>query len=155
MDGLNVGGRTRDVVLSGGYKSSLDDLAGALVKGQGRYIALETNPEKGGYFRSDHFSFAKLGVPMFRGGSGVDRLDGGKAAGQAAADDYTAHRYHQPSDNYDPNWNWAGAVEDLDLYYAIGRKLADDGGLWPQWNAGNAFKAVRDTTSAERHGGAS
>ncbi len=150
MDGLNVGGRTHDVVFSGGDKSSLDDLATALVKGQGRYITPEPSPEKGGYFRSDHFSFAKLGVPMFRGGSGVDRLDGGKAAGQAAADDYTAHRYHQPSDNYDPNWNWAGAVEDLDLYYAIGRQLADDGHLWPQWHDGNAFKAVRDASAAQR-----
>ena len=150
MDGLNVGGRTRDVVLSGGYKSSLDDLAGAMVKDQGRYITLETNPEKGGYFRSDHFSFAKLGVPMFRGGSGVDRRDGGKAAGQAAADDYTAHRYHQPSDNYDPKWDWSGAVEDLDLYYRMGRKLADEGDLWPAWNEGNAFKAIRDQTAAQR-----
>jgi Zn-dependent M28 family amino/carboxypeptidase len=149
MDGLAVGGLTHDVVLSGGYKSSLDDLAAAIVKGQGRYIALEPSPEKGGYFRSDHFSFAKLGVPMFRGSSGVDRLDGGKAAGQAAADDYTAHRYHQPSDNYDPTWNWAGAVEDLDLYYAIGRKLADDH-VWPTWNADSQFKAIRDTTAADR-----
>ncbi len=149
MDGLNVGGRTRDVVLSGGYKSSLDDLAGAQVKNQGRYLALEDHPEKGGYFRSDHFSFAKLGVPMFRGGSGVDRRDGGKAAGQAAADDYTAHRYHQPSDNYDPRWDWSGAVEDLTLYYAIGADLAD-GGLWPEWHDGNAFKAVRDATAAQR-----
>ncbi len=150
MDGLNVGGRTRDVVLSGGYKSSLDDLAGAMIKDQGRYLDLEAHPEKGGYFRSDHFSFAKLGVPMFRGGSGVDRRDGGKAAGQAAADDYTAHRYHQPSDNYDPKWDWSGAVEDLDLYYRMGRKLADEGGLWPQWNDGNQFKPIRDTTAALR-----
>jgi len=149
MDGLNVGGRTRDVVLSGGYKSSLDFLARAQVKGQGRYIAFEDHPEKGGYFRSDHFSFAKLGVPMFRGGSGVDRRVGGKGAGQAAADDYTAHRYHQPSDTYDPKWNWSGAVEDLTLYYAIGADLAD-GGLWPVWNAGNAFKSVRDATDAQR-----
>lgn len=149
MDGLNVGGRTRDVVLSGGYKSSLDDLASAIAKGQGRYTTLEANPEKGGYFRSDHFSFAKLGVPMLRAGSGIDRLDGGKAAGQAAADDYTAHRYHQPSDNYNPAWNWAGAVEDLDLYYAVGRTLADER-IWPTWKAGNSFKALRDTTLADR-----
>ena len=152
MDGMNVGGRTRDIVLRGGYKSSLDDLIGALAKDQGRYIALESNPEKGGYFRSDHFSFAKVGVPMVSAGSGIDRRDGGKAAGQAAADDYTAHRYHQPSDNYDPAWNWAGAVEDLDLYYRVGRKLADEPGLWPQWNAGNAFKGLRDASAAERAG---
>jgi Zn-dependent M28 family amino/carboxypeptidase len=150
MDGMNVGGRTRDIVLRGGPKSSLDDLIGAMAKGQGRYVAPESSPEKGGYFRSDHFSFAKVGVPMVSAGSGVDRRDGGTAAGQAAADDYTAHRYHQPSDNYDPKWDWSGAVEDLDLYYAVGRKLADEGGLWPEWNAGNAFKAIRDTTAAQR-----
>ena len=149
MDGLAVGGRTHDIVLSGGGKSGLDTLATAVAKAQGRTVAPETSPEKGGYFRSDHFSFAKLGVPMLRGGSGVDRLDGGKAAGQAAADDYTAHRYHQPSDNYDPAWNWAGAVEDLDLYYAVGRQLAD-GRDWPEWYDGEAFKAVRDATAAQR-----
>ena len=149
MDGLTVGGRTHDIVLSGGGKSDLDTLATTVAKAQGRYVAPETSPEKGGYFRSDHFSFAKLGVPMLRGGSGVDRLDGGKAAGQAAADDYTAHRYHQPSDNYDPAWNWAGAVEDLDLYYAVGRQLADRHD-WPAWYDGEAFKVVRDATAAQR-----
>ena len=150
MDVMNVGGRTRDIVLRGGSRSNLDDLIATMGKGQDRTVALESNPEKGGYFRSDHFSFAKVGVPVTSAGSGVDRRDGGTVAGQAAADDYTAHRYHQPSDNYDPAWNWAGAVEDLDLYYAVGRKLADNPTLWPQWNAGNAFKALRDTTAAER-----
>ncbi len=149
MDGLAVGGRTHDIVLSGGGKSDLDTMATAVAKAQGRYVANEPSPEKGGYFRSDHFSFAKLGVPMFRGASGVDRLDGGKAAGQAAADDYTAHRYHQPSDNYDPTWTWAGAVEDLDLYYAVGRQLAD-GHDWPNWYPGSEFRAVRDTTASLR-----
>lgn len=149
MDGLNVGGRTHDITISGGGKSDLDTVATALATAQGRTVSPEPAPEKGGYFRSDHFSFAKLGVPMFRGGSGTDRLDGGRAAGQAAADDYTAHRYHQPSDNYDPSWNWAGAVEDLDLYYAVGRRLAD-GHDWPNWYAGAEFKAVRDATASRR-----
>ena len=149
MDGLNVGGRTRDVTISGGGKSDLDTMATAVAKAQGRTIAPESSPEKGGYFRSDHFSLAKLGVPMLRAGSGTDRVDGGTAAGQAAADDYTAHRYHQPSDNYDPQWNWAGAVEDLDLYYAVGRTLADGSG-WPAWYAGAEFKALRETSADAR-----
>ena len=149
MDGLNVGGRTHDITISGGGKSDLDTLATALAQSQGRYVAPEPAPEKGGYFRSDHFSFAKLGVPMLRAGSGTDRLDGGKAAGEAAMADYTAHRYHQPSDNYDPAWNWSGAVEDLDLYYAVGRQLAD-GHDWPQWYPAAEFRAVRDATAAER-----
>ncbi len=149
MDGLNVGGRTHDITISGGGKSDLDATAALLAKAQGRYVAPEPSPEKGGYFRSDHFSFAKLGVPMLRAGSGIDRLDGGKPAGQAAAADYTAHRYHQPSDNYDPKWDWSGAVEDLDLYYAVLRGLADSH-AWPQWNPGAEFKAVRDATAGER-----
>ncbi len=149
MDGLNVGGRTHDITISGGGKSDLDTMATAVALRQGRTVSPEASPEKGGYFRSDHFSFAKLGVPMLRASSGIDRVEGGKAAGQAAADDYTAHRYHQPSDNYDPTWNWAGAVEDLDLYYAVGREIADNH-IWPQWNAGAEFKAIRDTTAADR-----
>ena len=149
MDVVNVGGRTRDIVLRGGNKSNLDDLIAAMAKGQGRTVAPESSPEKGGYFRSDHFSFAKVGVPVASAGSGVDRVDGGKAAGQAAQDDYTAHRYHQPSDNYDPSWNWSGAVEDLNLYYAVGRDLADGHG-WPQWYAGAEFKSIRDTTASQR-----
>ena len=149
MDGLNVGGRTHDITISGGGKSDLDRAATALAKAQGRYVAPETSPEKGGYFRSDHFSLAKLGVPMLRAGSGIDRINGGKAAGQAAQEDYTAHRYHQPSDNYDPRWDWSGAVEDLNLYYAALRDLADGHG-WPAWYAGAEFKGVRDTTAAER-----
>ncbi|MBV8973404.1 MAG: M20/M25/M40 family metallo-hydrolase [Sphingomonadaceae bacterium] len=150
MDGLNVGGRTHDITISGGGKSDLDTMATLVAKAQGRFVAPEPSPEKGGYFRSDHFSFAKLGVPMLRAGSGVDRLDGGIPAGQAAAADYTAHRYHQPSDNYDPKWDWSGAVEDLDLYYAVLRGLADSH-AWPNWYAGTEFKAIRDTTAGERH----
>ena len=149
MDVLAVGGRTRDIVLSGGGKSDLDTLATAIAKTQGRAVSPEPSPEKGGYFRSDHFSFAKLGVPMLRGSSGFDRIDGGTAAGQAAADDYTAHRYHQPSDAYDPTWNWAGAIEDLDLYYAVGRQLADSR-EWPNWYSGAEFRAIRDTTAGQR-----
>ncbi len=149
MDGLNVGGRTHDITISGGGKSDLDRAATAVARAQGRTVAPEPSPEKGGYFRSDHFSFAKLGVPMLRAGSGTDRLDGGKAAGEAAMADYTAHRYHQPSDNFDPAWNWSGAVEDLNLYYAVGRDLAD-GRAWPQWYAGAEFKAIRDTTADQR-----
>ena len=90
---------------------------------------------------------AKLGVPMLYAESGDDLVTGGKAAGKRAADDYTANRYHQPSDEYNPNWNWAGAVQDLDLYYSIMSKLANST-LMPEWNAGSEFKAARDRTLA-------
>ncbi len=148
MDVLNVGGRTRDFVQRGGGRSGLDALAATAITAQGRHVAAEPSPEKGSYYRSDHFSFAKVGVPMMTGGGGVDLVAGGTAAGQAAADDYTTNRYHKPGDSYDPAWDWSGAVEDLKVFAAIGRSLAVGG--WPEWNTGGEFKALRDATAAQR-----
>ena len=144
MDVLNVNGRTKDFVLEGAGKSEIEDIARDLVLAQGRTISPEPNPERGGYYRSDHFSFAKLGVPMLAGSSGEDLRLGGKAAGHAAGEDYTAHRYHKPQDEYDPKWDWSGAVDDLDVYYALGRKLADDTTLWPNWYKTAEFRGIRD-----------
>jgi Zn-dependent M28 family amino/carboxypeptidase len=147
MDGLNVVGPTRDVVVAGFGKSELDDLMKPLIAAQGRVMTPEPNPERGGYFRSDHFSFAKLGVPMFDGGSGEDQVDGGVARGKAATLDYIQNRYHKPQDEYDPNWNWTGAVQDLTLYYQLGRELAD-GNAWPNWYKTAEFRAIRDASRA-------
>ena len=153
MDGLNVLGRVRDFVLTGAGKSEIEDMAKPLVVAQGRRISPEPNPERGGYYRSDHFSFAKLGVPMLDGGSGQDLVNGGTAAGHAAAEDYVAHRYHKPGDQYDPRWDWSGAVEDLSVYYQLGRRLADTPGLWPNWYPGAEFRGVRDRSRAGMSGG--
>jgi len=144
MDGLNVTGRSKDFVLVGKGKSEIEDIAAKLVTAQGRYIGEEANPERGGYYRSDHFSFAKLGVPMLDGGSGQDKVTGGVAAGKAAAEDYVANRYHKPADEYDPRWDWSGAVEDLTVYYQLGRTLADRPGLWPNWYPTAEFRTIRD-----------
>ncbi|WP_425229163.1 M28 family peptidase [Sphingomonas sp.] len=144
MDGLNVIGRARDFVVTGAGKSEIEDLALPFIRAQGRRVSPEPNPERGGYYRSDHFSFAKAGVPMLDGGSGEDLVAGGAAAGHAAAEDYVAHRYHKPQDEYDPRWDWAGAVEDLNVYYRLGRRLADTPGLWPNWYPAAEFRAVRD-----------
>ncbi|WP_157217698.1 M28 family metallopeptidase [Flavisphingomonas formosensis] len=143
MDGLNVKGRTRDIVVVGPGKSELEESLKRWAATQHRTIMPEPTPEKGFYYRSDHFSFAKKGVPMLDADSGQDLLVGGIAAGKKADDDYTAHRYHKPQDEYDPNWDWSGAVEDLTLYYDIGRELAD-GDMWPNWYPGTEFKAIRD-----------
>ena len=148
MDGLNVLGRARDFVLTGAGKSQIEDLARPLIAAQGRRISPEPHPERGGYYRSDHFSFARLGVPMLDGGSGQDLVIGGSAAGNAAAEDYVAHRYHKPADQYDPTWNWTGAVEDLRVYYGLGRRLADTPGLWPNWYPTAEFRGVRDRNRA-------
>ncbi|KQO57373.1 M28 family peptidase [Sphingomonas sp. Leaf257] len=144
MDGLNVTGRSKDFVLVGKGKSEIEDIAKSLVGAQGRYIGEEANPERGSYYRSDHFSFAKLGVPMLDGGSGQDKVMGGVAAGKAASEDYVANRYHKPADEYDPRWDWSGAVEDLTVYYQLGRTLADRPGLWPNWYPTAEFRGIRD-----------
>ena len=148
MDGLNVTGRARDFVLTGAGKSQLEDLVRPIVAAQGRRISPEPTPERGFYYRSDHFSFAKLGVPMLYGDSGEDLIAGGPTAGRAAAEDYVANRYHKPSDHYDAKWDWAGAVEDLNVYYALGRRLADEAGLWPNWYPTAEFRAMRDRSRA-------
>lgn len=149
MDGLNVVGRTADVVVEGAGKSELEAMLARAVARQSRRIEPEPTPEKGYYFRSDHFSLAQVGVPMLAASSGIDVRGRGRAFGQAAADDYTANRYHKPADEYDEAWDWSGAVEDLGLYYTVGRELAD-GRMWPNWLAGAEFKAARDAARAGR-----
>ena len=150
MDVLNLNGRAKDFVLTGAGKSQIEDLARPLIAAQGRVVGAEPNPERGGYYRSDHFSFARLGVPMLDGGSGQDLRVGGTGAGHAAAEDYVANRYHKPADQYDAGWDWSGAVEDLGLYYALGRQLADTPGLWPAWYPTAEFRGVRDASRAQR-----
>lgn len=147
MDGVNNVGRAKDFVLIGVGKSELEDLVKPIVAAQGRVIVPEATPEKGFYYRSDHFSFAKLGVPMLYGESGEDYRDGGKAAGHAAAEDYLTHRYHKPADEYSESWNWDGAVEDLQIFYTLGRRLAE-GSTWPNWYPDAEFRAVRDKSRA-------
>jgi Zn-dependent M28 family amino/carboxypeptidase len=147
MDGLNTVGRAKDFVVTGAGKSELEDRMKLLVEAQGRVVKPEPNPERGSYFRSDHFSFAKLGVPMFYGESGEDLRVGGEAAGHAATLDYIEHRYHKPQDEYNPAWDWAGAVEDVQLYYALGRSLAD-GADWPNWYKTAEFRSIRDQSRA-------
>ncbi|QNE30673.1 M28 family peptidase [Sphingomonas sp. NBWT7] len=143
MDVLNVLGPVRDFEITGAGKSELEDMVKPLLAAQGRRVSAEATPEKGHYYRSDHFSFAKLGVPMLSGGSGEDLVTGGVAAGKKAAEDYNANRYHGPKDEYDPNWNWGGAIQDLTIYYQLGRQLAD-GTAWPNWYPTAEFKAIRD-----------
>ena len=149
MDGLNILGRTRDVVVIGPGKSELEPMLARYAKAQNRVLVPEPTPEKGGYYRSDHFSFAKRGVPMIYFDSGEDLLNGGKAAGAAASEDYTVNRYHKPQDEYRDDWNWEGALEDLSLNYQIGRDLAE-GNAWPNWYPSAEFRAIRDASRAAK-----
>jgi Zn-dependent M28 family amino/carboxypeptidase len=149
MDSLNLAGAARDFVSIGGGKSELDAYLARAAAAGGLRVSPEPTPEAGYYFRSDQFSFAKQGVPMLYGRGGEDLLNGGPAAGRAAAEDYRAHRYHQVSDEYDPRWDWSGAVSDVGIYYRVGRQLAT-GRAWPNWLPGDEFRAIRDRSRPER-----
>lgn len=143
MDALSVAGPTKDLVVIGRGKSELDRYLDKAAKDNGRVLIDEPTPEKGYYYRSDHFSFAKLGVPMLYFEAGEDLLKGGVAAGKKAAEDYTDNRYHAPSDEVTDDWNWDGMMADLKVYYAVGRMLAMTD-AWPNWNAGDEFRQARD-----------
>ena len=147
MDSLNLLGLSKEVVVIGPGKSELEDYLKRAAAAEGRKVVPEPTPEKGFYYRSDHFSFAKLGVPMIYFESGEDLVNGGRERGKALAEDYTAHRYHSPKDEYDPNWDWSGAVSDLKLFYAIGREMADSD-KWPNWYPDAEFRAIRDKSRA-------
>ncbi|MEH3157960.1 MAG: M28 family metallopeptidase [Sphingomonas taxi] len=153
MDALAMYGPSKDVIVIGPGKSELDAYLTRALKAQGRHATPEPTPEKGFYYRSDHFSLAKHGVPMVYFETGQDLVKGGLAAGQAAAKDYEEHRYHAPSDEYDPNWDWSGVRQDVQLYYMIARDLAD-GRAWPNWVAGDEFRAIRDKSRATVTGAA-
>jgi len=143
MDGLNVHGRTKDVTLVGYGASELDDYAKAAASEQGRVIHGDAEPEKGFYYRSDHFNFAKQGVPALDPDEGIEFV--GKTAdyGQKVRDDYTNNRYHTPKDVITPEWDLSGAAEDLKLFFAIGYRIAQ-ADKFPEWRPGNEFKAIRD-----------
>ena len=147
MDALNAIGPTRDIVVVGRGKSELDAYLTKIAAAARRVVVDEPTPEKGFYYRSDHFSFAKLGVPMFNFGSGEDLVAGGKDAGKKAAEDYEKNRYHAPADEYDAIANWDGMIAALQLYYAAGRMLAMTD-AWPNWVKGDEFRAARDASRA-------
>jgi len=147
LDALGVYGKTRDLTVVGMGSSQLEDVLKDVAGKMGLTLHAEAHPEAGGYFRSDHFSFAKAGVPAMDIGSGDDLVVGGKAAGDAAGKDYNEHRYHRPDDEYSPDWNLDGVLEDLDAAYGVGRELAA-GEQWPNWYPGNPFKAARDKMMA-------
>jgi Zn-dependent M28 family amino/carboxypeptidase len=143
MDALSVAGPAKDVTVIGGGKSQLDAFLDTALKAAGRTATPDAKPEAGYYYRSDHFAFAKLGVPMIYVEGGEDLVNGGRAAGAAAAADYTENRYHGPKDEFNEGWDWSGVMTDLQLYYRLGRMMAASSS-WPTWNEGDEFRAIRD-----------
>lgn len=130
-------------------QSDMEDLLADAAKKQGRYISFDNTPEAGHYFRSDHFSFAKVGIPALAQGFGIDVVGKGKEYGRKMQEEFNAQHYHAPSDQYNSKWELSGAVEDLQLLFAIGKKLAYSH-TWPGWKQGSEFKAARDKTANER-----
>jgi len=149
MDALNPYGLARDFSISGNAKLDLLDQLVARFKAKKVHYAPDPRPEAGGFFRSDHFSFAKQGVPAISFRSGIDWEQGGIAAGKANQDKYTANNYHQPSDEWQAEWTFAGMQRDLEVLYGLGRDLAD-AKTWPNWSKDSEFRAARDKTAGER-----
>ena len=143
MDELLAFGPMRDVTITGYGQSELDDYARAAAKEQNRYIIPYQHPETGSFYRSDHFSFAKVGIPaLYASGQSESRLHG-KAFAEKQREDFDEKRYHQPADQYDPKWDLRGAEQDARLLFRIGQKLASET-TFPQWKPGSEFKATRE-----------
>ncbi len=143
MDVLNQWGRTRDLTIVGMGQSGLDDVAAEVAARLGRTLAPDPEPEKGFYYRSDHFSFAKAGIPAFYADPGVEYLDKPPGYGIEKRAEYTANDYHKVSDEVKPDWDLSGALEDLTFLYHMGARLAG-GDEWPAWSETSEFRAVRE-----------
>jgi Zn-dependent M28 family amino/carboxypeptidase len=144
MDGVNQWGRTKDITMVGDDNSTLIDLLREVAKEQGRVVNPDPEPEKGFYYRSDHFEFAKVGVPALYPDSGIDYIGKDSAYSKQKRDEYTSKDYHKVSDEIKPDWDLAGAVEDAQLLTTIGYRVAQ-GEKYPEWKTGSEFKAKRDT----------
>jgi Zn-dependent M28 family amino/carboxypeptidase len=143
MDGLNQWGPTRDFTVVGLGNSTLDDVLQKAAAEKKRVLRPDPEPEKGFYYRSDHFNFAKVGVPALDPNDGIDFIGKPAGWGQKKRDEYTEHDYHKPSDEIKPDWDFSGAVEDLRLLMTVGYRVAN-ADKYPEWKAGTEFKAKRD-----------
>lgn len=144
MDGLNWYGATKDITVVGRGQNELEDYLQQEAEKRGRMIVWEEKPEAGSYYRSDHFNFAKKGVPALYTSAGTAVIGKDSSYGRKIRDAYTAEHYHRPSDEYDPaTWVLDGAIEDLKLMFLVGRRLGY-GSEWPGWKEGSEFKAIRE-----------
>jgi len=149
MDALSVYGAAHDFTISGSAKLGLLDDLVAQGKQRGLAFTPDPDPAAGHFYRSDHFSFAKRGVPAVSVESGRDLSEGGRARGDALYQSYVRDHYHQPSDEWQADWNWQGVIQTLGLAYAVGDQLATDR-EWPNWSTDSEFRAARDKSAAKR-----
>jgi Zn-dependent M28 family amino/carboxypeptidase len=150
-DVMGVLGPARDFSIRGNQKFGLLDILVEEGAKRGRRYTPDPRPETGGFFRSDHFTLAKAGVPAMSFSPGQDLVNGGVARAQAWQAKYTADMYHQPADEYSPDWDFSGMVEDAKLLHAVGERLANSCD-WPNWSDDSEFRAARDRSASERQG---
>jgi len=149
MDGLNNVGKTKDIIVVGRGQSNLEDELKDAAQKMDRYTSFETHPEAGYYYRSDHFNFAKVGIPALYTARGVDVIGKGKDFGKQQEDDYREKHYHRPSDQISGDWNLDGAIEDLKLLFMVGKRIAGEE-KWPVWKEGSEFKKLREPATVVR-----
>jgi len=134
----------KDLTVVGYGQSELDDIAETFATQQGRYIIPDPEPGSGHFFRSDHFSFAKVGIPALYASGSYEHMTKGIEYTKTKSEQYVANDYHQPSDEYSNDWDMSGMVQDGTLFYQIGEQLANDITSWPKWKKGSEFKAIRE-----------
>lgn len=149
MDSLNTWGKTRDIVCVGVGQSTLDLVLADCARAQGRSVKPDPSPEKGAYYRSDHFEFARVGVPSLYADGGEDVIGRPEGWGHQKSEDFVAKDYHQPSDEVKLDWDLAGAAQDMELLHAVGMRVARDA-TWPAWKPGSEFKARREVMLARK-----
>ncbi|MEX0735011.1 MAG: M28 family metallopeptidase [Steroidobacteraceae bacterium] len=149
LDALVPLGRAKDIEVIGFGASELEELLGTAAKSQKRTLTPDRRSEAGYFYRSDHFNFAKAGVPALYVKSGTTLREGAPGAGLALYDEYYAERYHKPDDEYEESWDISGSIEDLRLLFEVGARIAT-GETWPAWYEGNEFRAVREKSAKSR-----
>ncbi len=149
VDAWQPVGRQKNFTVRGTAKLDLVDDVIAAGKAQGRYFTPDPHPETGGFYRSDHFPFAKQGVPAISFSQGLDLVNGGTSRGEQLAGDYNRLHYHQPSDEWHADWDWSGVAENAELLHQVGLRLANSR-EWPNWSPDSEFRAARDKSAAER-----
>jgi Zn-dependent M28 family amino/carboxypeptidase len=147
MDGLNWYGKTKDIIVVGKGQNELEDYLKEEAEKIGRTVSFEAHPEAGSYYRSDHFNFAKVGVPALYTSSGIEVIGKEAGYGKEKEDEYTEKNYHRPSDQYDSTWVLDGAIDDLKLLFQVGKRLAFTQ-KWPEWKEGSEFRARRQKSVA-------
>jgi Zn-dependent M28 family amino/carboxypeptidase len=149
IDALQPSGPSKDVIVIGFGASQMEDMLKTVLTEKGRVISPDAHPENGYFYRSDHISLSKKGVPMLYADRGEDLVTGGREAGEAFGKDYTDNRYHSPADEFSDSWNMDGITEDVNVDYEVINRFANNG-EWPNWYDGNEFKALRDAQRAAK-----